>query len=331
MPFFSRQPKERSTRIFFATDLHGSERTFRKFVNAGRFYGVDVLVMGGDIMGKLALPIIREGPDRYRVTIHGRVEHLQGPQELQAAKDRIGFLGFYSKVMDLDEYQALQADPAAVERLFHDLASERLAAWVDVVETRLKGSGMRCYATGGNDDVPAVMELMEHATGGEFSYVEHQAVKIDEDHTMVSLAYTNPTPWHTPRETSEEELWKMIEGVAATAPDRERLIFNFHAPPKDSTLDICPTLDWSTDPPTPIMVAGQTVPHGAGSTSVRRAIETFQPMLGLHGHIHESQAAAKIGRTTCVNPGSEYGEGVLRGAIVTISNGRVESYQMTKG
>jgi Icc-related predicted phosphoesterase len=331
MPFGRGRPKKRPTRIFFATDLHGSERTFRKFVNAGRFYGVDVLVMGGDIMGKLALPIIHEGGERYRVTLHGRVEHFEGQATLQAMEDRIAFLGFYSQVMEPDEYAALQADPAAVERLFHDLAAKRLSGWVDVVETRLKGSGLRCYATGGNDDVPAVMELLEHASGGEFRYVEHEAVQIDDDHTMVSLAYTNPTPWHTPREASEEELWSMIEGVTASVPDRERLIFNFHAPPKDSTLDICPTLDWTTDPPTQILVAGQTVPHGAGSTSVRRAIETLQPMLGLHGHIHESQAATRIGRTVCLNPGSEYGEGVLHGAIVSISEGKVESYQMTCG
>jgi Icc-related predicted phosphoesterase len=54
-------------------------------------------------------------------------------------------------------------------------------------------------------------------------------------------------------------------------------------------------------------------------------------MLGLHGHIHEAQAVARIGRTLAVNPGSEYGEGVLKGCLLTIANGKVTSYQMTAG
>jgi len=73
------------------------------------------------------------------------------------------------------------------------------------------------------------------------------------------------------------------------------------------------------------------VMHGAGSKSVRRAIEKYQPLLGLHGHIHESQSVAKIGKTTCINPGSEYGEGVLRGCIVILGDGKIEGYQMTRG
>jgi len=114
-------------------------------------------------------------------------------------------------------------------------------------------------------------------------------------------------------------------------PDMTKAIFNFHDPPNDSTLDTCPELDWSTDPPEPIVKAGQIVMHGAGSKSVRKAIEKYQPMLGLHGHIHESRGVVKIGRTTCINPGSEYGEGFLRGCIVNVSAGNVESFQMTNG
>jgi Icc-related predicted phosphoesterase len=113
--------------------------------------------------------------------------------------------------------------------------------------------------------------------------------------------------------------------------DPSHCIFNFHDPPVDSTLDTCPELDWSTDPPTPIVKAGQLVMHPAGSQSVRRAIETHQPMLGLHGHIHESPAAVKIGQTLCINPGSEYAEGMLRGALLNLSDGNVESYQLTRG
>lgn len=321
----------RGTKVFFATDVHGSERTWRKFLNAGKFYGADVLVMGGDVMGKLTIPIIREAGGRHRATIHGRVEHFETDAEVEAAKEKIGFLGFYHTVMDEDEYQTTRADPSAIDRLFVDLAKERLIRWMDLAESKLAGTGIRCYATGGNDDVDEVMAAMDRPDARAFVACEGRAVPLDDEHVMVSMPYVNPTPWRTPREAPEPELAERIEAIAGDLPDHGRVIFNFHAPPIDSTLDTCPQLDWTTDPPSQIASAGQPVLYGAGSSSVRAAIERYQPMLGLHGHIHESQAAAKLGRTLCVNPGSEYGEGVLRGCLLTIANGQVKSYQMTAG
>jgi Icc-related predicted phosphoesterase len=156
-------------------------------------------------------------------------------------------------------------------------------------------------------------------------------VHLDDDHTMISIGNSTPTPWKTPREMSDEELGHVIDAMVAQVPDPSHCVFNFHDPPNDSTLDTCPLLDWDTDPPTPVVRAGQIVMHGAGSKSVRRAIETLQPMLGLHGHIHESSGTIRIGRTLCINPGSEYGEGVLRGALVNLSGGNVETFQMTSG
>jgi Icc-related predicted phosphoesterase len=156
-------------------------------------------------------------------------------------------------------------------------------------------------------------------------------VQLDDDHTMISIGISTPTPWKTPREVPEEELGAMIEKMAALVPDMNKAIFNFHDPPKDSTLDTCPMLDWDKDPPEQIISGGQPVMHGAGSRAVRDAIEKYKPMLGLHGHIHESQSVARIGRTTCINPGSEYAEGILRGCIVTFVDGEVQGYQMTSG
>jgi hypothetical protein len=160
---------------------------------------------------------------------------------------------------------------------------------------------------------------------------EGRIVPLDDEHSMISLPFVNPTPWHTPREAPEERLADMIEETVAGLPDMSRAVFNFHAPPVDSTLDTCPMLDASTDPPSQIVRGGQPVLYGAGSTAVRRALEAHQPLLGLHGHIHESQSAARIGRTQCINPGSEYGEGVLRGCLITLAEGRVRGFQMTAG
>ncbi len=330
MAFFGKKSKKLN-RLFFATDLHGSERTYRKFINAGKFYGVDTLVMGGDISGKLLIPIIREANGHYRATLQGTVQHLTTDEEVKQLQERIGLLGFYYKVMDEDEYKALSQDPEAVNKLFHELARQRLTQWVDLAETRLKGTGIRCYVTGGNDDDPEVLEAIRGAGREAFFACEAEIIPIDEQHNMASVGFSNPTPWKTPREIPEEKLNEIIENMCAQVKDFQHCIFNFHVPPLDSTLDTCPKLDWSTDPPTPIVSSGQIVFAGAGSPSVRKAIEKYQPMLGLHGHIHEAQGMVKIGRTTCVNPGSEYGEGILRGCLITYADGKVEGFQMTSG
>lgn len=331
MKLFSRKPASNPNRLFFATDLHGSERTFRKFINAGKFYNVNTLVMGGDIQGKLMIPIIKESSGHHRATVQGRVEHLAAEDELKVLTGKLDILGFYYKIMEQDEFQALQADPAAVHALFNGLARQKLTDWVNLAEERLKGTGIKCFVTGGNDDEWDVLNVMKEQATESFFACENEMVHLDDDHTMISVGISTPTPWKTPREVSEEELGKLIDEMAAKVPDMQKAIFNFHDPPIDSTLDTCPKLDWSKDPPEQITEGGQVVLHGAGSRSVREAMEKYKPMLGLHGHIHESQSVVKLGRTTCINPGSEYAEGILRGCIVAFADGEVQGYQMTSG
>lgn len=331
MPLLARKPARKSTRLFFATDVHGSERTFRKFLNSAKFYEAEVLIMGGDILGKLAIPIIREGDGRYRATLQGRTEKIEGQAGLEQLLGRLGTLGFYNQVMTEEEFQSIQSDPAAVESLFRELARQRLEAWVDLAEDRLAGTGVRCFITGGNDDFPDVLAALYRQGTQAIFGCEGTVADLDDEHQMISVGYSTPTPWHTPREVSDERLGELIEEAVRQIPDPNHAVFNFHDPPVDSTLDTCPLLDWSTDPPMQIVRGGQVVLFGAGSASVRRAIEALQPVLGLHGHIHESPGAVSIGRTLCVNPGSEYGEGILRGVLVSLSGGEVVSHQMTAG
>ena len=331
MPLFSKKSRKAPTRLFFATDLHGSERTFRKFINAGKFYNANVIIMGGDISGKLLVPIIKETNGNYRATLQGTIERLTTQTELDELTTRLGTLGFYHKVMDEAEFLVLSSDEKAVNQLFHELARKRLSNWVDLAEERLKNTGIKCYVTGGNDDDEEVLTAIKRENTNSFFACEGMVVNIDDDHTMVSMGYSTLTPWKTPREVTDERLGEMLEQMIAKVSDPSHAIFNFHDPPLDSSLDTCPMLDWDKDPPEPIFEAGQMVMKGAGSQSVRTAIEKHQPMLGLHGHIHESQSVAKLGRTTCINPGSEYGEGILRGCLVNFADGEIIGYQMTSG
>lgn len=328
---FKAKPAESLTRLFFASDLHGSERTFRKFLAAARHYDVQVLVMGGDVVGKVAVPIIKKAGGGYRVSLMGRTEHLPDEAALANLTERLETLGYYGKIMDEDEFHEISADPAKTEALFRDLAVARLTSWVERAEDRLAGTGTKLYMMGGNDDEQAMLDAVPWDSCKSIVYCEGRVVQIDEHHVMVSDGHSNPTPWHTPRELPEDELGPVLEALAQQVADPSRAIFNFHIPPVDSTLDTCPQLDWATDPPAQIVKGGQPVLYGAGSRSVRDTIEKYQPLLSLHGHIHESGNVTRLGRTTAVNPGSEYGEGVLRGCLLTLAPDAVRSFQMTSG
>jgi uncharacterized protein len=315
-----------STRIFFATDLHGSEKCFLKFLNAGRFYKSNILIMGGDITGKLMIPIVSDGDSNYHATYLDSRHEAKNAQELKDMEGQIQMAGFYPYLTEPKEMEEMQHDEKRVESLFKKLMLDNVKRWVDLAEQRLKGSGVSVYITGGNDDLYEITPVLQSST-----FVvnpEEKVVDLDSRHQMLSTGWSNPTPWKTPRECSEEELGAKIEGMASQIKDFKNTIFNLHVPPVDSGLDTCPRLDESLKP---IIVGGEISMGPGGSTAVRSAIEKHQPLLGLHGHIHESKGFVKIGRTFCVNPGSEYGEGILRGVIVDLEDGKVKNFLLTQG
>jgi len=332
MLFFKKKDKKKQkfTKIFFATDVHGSEPTFGKFINTASFYKADVLVLGGDVTGKLLIPVITDN-GQFRATVMGQVRHAKNEEELKKIKSLIEYMGFYHITITAEEFAALKENPAEVDRLFKEQSHKRLMQWIKKADEKLKEMPVKCYITGGNDDDDDDIALLEQHQTEKVVYPEGKVVMIDDIHPMVSFGYSNPTPWNTPRELSEEELAVKIEEALKGIEDYSNVIFNFHCPPKDCTLDLAPKLDTSYDPPRPVTTAGEAVMVGCGSSAVRDAIEKYQPLLVLTGHIHESRGVVKIGRTTVANPGSEYGEGVLRGIIVNVVDKEVLSYQMTSG
>ena len=116
---------------------------------------------------------------------------------------------------------------------------------------------------------------------------------------MISLGYSNITPFDSPRELEEDELYRRVEVLATQVDDLGHCIFNLHVPPYDSLLDSAPQLDAELRV---VATAGQPVMIPVGSTAVRELIERFQPVVALHGHVHESRGATRIGRTLCINP-----------------------------
>jgi Icc-related predicted phosphoesterase len=313
--------------LFFATDIHGSEICWKKFVNAASFYGVDLLVLGGDFTGKLVVPIIEKDDGTFEADRHGKRQLLQ-KEELEQFEKRIRNLGFYPTYMSSEEHAGYVRDPRGVDRLFDDLMHRRLVEWIEYARQKLAGTGVQIVTAPANDDPYAIDDIIEESGEDVLINVEAQAYEVTDGHQMISTGWTNPTPWDTPREFPEPEIERHIEEMAADLSDRSGAIYNLHPPPFDSKLDLAPQLGEDLSVQTSM---GQQVMVPVGSKAVRNILERHQPLLSLHGHIHESAGAVEIGRTLAINPGSEYGEGVLRGAIVEVGGGKIHRYQATSG
>lgn len=328
-PFGKRRAAEDMTTVFFATDLHGSEVCFKKFVAAARFYGADVLIMGGDVTGKLVVPVVGSGngSGRYAAEVHGATVALRGDQ-LDSFEEKIADEGLYPVRLTPDEHQHYEQHPDEVGDLFLRLMLERLARWVDYAREKLAGSEIRIITTPGNDDPPEIDEVIRERGADRVLLLEGEVYELAPGHQMLNSGYSNLTPWHTHREFPEDFIREHIERMASSISAPENAIFNIHVPPYDSTLDVAPLLDNELAVRTS-MGAQMTGP--VGSTAVRGLIEKYQPLLTLHGHVHESGGTARIGRTLSINPGSEYGEGILRGALVSVGGGRVHRFQVTSG
>jgi uncharacterized protein len=310
-------------KIFYASDIHGSEKCFLKFLNAGKFYKANVIVLGGDLTGKMVVPLIRRN-GAWHARFLGREVAAETDAAVAELEKSIRMNGFYPVRMDEAEHRACQADEARRQALIDRLVLESIERWVGMAETRLKDSGIRCFINAGNDDD----EFVDQALRGS-RVVENRdgdVVDLDEHHQMLTIGYSNTTPFHSPREMNEETLVHHIRRVAAKVSNLAGAVFTLHVPPHGSGLDNAPALEDLKV----VTAGGHTVMVPVGSTAVRAVIEEMQPLLGLHGHVHESRGAKTIGRTLCLNPGSEYSEGVLRGALVTLARDRVKGYQLVQ-
>ena len=315
----------RPTRILFATDLHGSSKCFRKFVNAAPIYRADVLVLGGDVAGKAIQTIVREPDGRWRCRFIGVDYRIEEGPDLDALERLIEDHGYYPYRAEPGEVEALVAN-GGFEALFATLMEQRLAAWLSLADDRLRPSGTPLFFMLGNDDPISLRPLLDAAPWG--THAEGRVVMLDEGHEMISWGYSNITPWHSHREQTEEQLAAALREMAGQLRDPERAIVNVHVPPYGTQLDDAPVLDADLRV---VQVMGQVKFAPVGSTAVRDFLLETQPLLGLHGHIHESAGIRRLGRTIAINPGSDYATGALHGALVTLKDGRVAAHQLVRG
>lgn len=313
-------------RLFFATDVHGSDICFKKFLNAAKIYKADVMILGGDLTGKFIIPVIKINETRYEADFANRRWKIEKPKELNELVKLIRNSGYYVKIMSKDEYEKVKSDSTFVKKMFDELSVEIIRGWIEMAEERLKNSEVELYIMPGNDDSKIIDEVLK-----ESKFVvnpDEKVLEIKGKFEMLSLGASNLTPWKTPREYTEEELNKKLESLASSIKKPELAIFNIHVPPYQTILDLAPQLDNELRV---VTKGGKIIFVHVGSKSVRYVIESYQPLIGLHGHVHESKGVDTLKKTLCFNPGSEYSEGLLRGVIIDLENGRIKSYLFTYG
>ncbi len=312
------------TRIFFATDVHGSEVCWKKFISAAKFYEANVLILGGDMTGKAIIPFIAQGKDKYKVTLLEQETFLEGKEEVDKMVATIRNRGYYPYLTDPAEVAELTAAPEKQDTLFMQETLTTMQRWMEYADAKLEGSGVRCYVCPGNDDVFEVDQVI--AASRHVRSVEGQVIPLDDHHEMASTGWSNPTPWNTHREEPDEALAERIQAVLSQVRDIPNAVFNFHAPPYGSGLDEAPEL---TKDMRPAFAGRSLIP--VGSKSVLQAIEKHKPLLGLHGHIHEGKGSRKFGRTLCINPGSMYEQGILHGVWLDLKEKSLGNYVLTTG
>jgi Icc-related predicted phosphoesterase len=311
-------------KVFYATDLHGSEVCWRKLVNAGPFHGADVVICGGDMTGKAMIPIAWDGTG-WDVTFQDHRFRLESEDQVREIEKKIINRGYYPVRVSREEMAAMVADQDLVDRRFKEVMLSTVQRWMDIAEEKLAGTGIRLIVCPGNDDM---FEVDRVIAGSDVVEMGEAKVLDLDGFSMVSMGWTNPTPWDTYREAPEDKLRTRIERMVDKAPDLRRTIFNFHAPPFGSNLDDAPALDADLQP----LLGGRAM-RPVGSKAVREAIVEHQPLLSLHGHIHEGKGTQRMGKTLAVNPGSAYEEGVLQASIIELDEkrGKIKNYLLVTG
>jgi len=307
-------------RFLFATDLHGSETVWRKFLNSSKHFNLDALVLSGDMTGKLIIPIIKQPDGTYASSLLGEDFQLK-ESDIPAYEEKVRRVSYIPYTTTPEEAAILEADKDKCEKLFETLQVQIIRKWLSLVPDRVPKT-CKVILSPGNDDVFAIDDVIRKDPNVIFG--EEEVVSLDPEHEVACCGWTNYTPWNSPRECSEEEMLQRLEKVVAQVKKLKTAVFCFHCPPYNAVIDMAPKLKPDF---TPVYEGGHPVMIPVGCNAVRKIIEKYQPLIGLHGHIHESPGFIKIGRTPCLNPGSEYAEGILRAYLVEIDGDKIKKLQ----
>lgn len=319
-----RKQREKTMRLYYASDVHGSELLWKKFLNAASHYGAEVLIMGGDLTGKGLVPVVSQNGN-HTARVIGEERTARTESELRELLDAIRRNGMYPLAVTPAEMERLRSDEQELETAFERAIVDEIAHWIALADKKLADSSVMAFVMPGNDDPWAIDRAL--ASGHAARACDGQVIQVGE-HELLSLGWSNRTPWNSPRELDEDELYRRLRALADQLEAPASAIMNLHVPPHASGLDTAIEIDADFKP---VLVGGQPHPIPVGSTAVRQVLEEVQPALSLHGHIHESKGVNKIGRTVVINPGSDYTSGRLEGCICELAGETVVLHHLVSG
>jgi Icc-related predicted phosphoesterase len=298
---------------------------WRKFLNSSKIFKCNWLIMGGDLTGKILTPIVLQPDGTYKADFLGETHTIQS-SGLEDFRRHVKEQCYIPYVCDQMQFEELNRAPQdEIERIFAKLECATLKEWLDLVPEKVS-SDVKVLVHPGNDDKFELDDVLKASP--YITYAEESVVNLDGEHEAACLGWSNPTPWNSPRECSEEELMEKLERLASHVKTVDRALFCLHCPPYESQIDQAPQLD---DNFRPVLEGGRPKLIPVGSKSVRATIEKYQPLLGMHGHIHECRGFMNIGRTRCMNPGSEYTEGLLSAYLIELDGVKIKRLQRVEG
>ncbi|PSN83495.1 hypothetical protein B9Q13_05975 [Candidatus Marsarchaeota G2 archaeon ECH_B_SAG-G16] len=319
-------------KFLLVADLHGSETVLNKTINAAKFYGIKNIIVAGDLTGKLLVPIIEIGNGQFTLNLFGETKVVD-QTKLPEVRKQIRNSGYYCRIVTKSEYEELENSKEKVKQVFIEEMINDLQQFFAKAEERLKPQNARIYFVPGNDDYEEVAQYVESNAPEVIVPFDKKIVEFECGYQLVGYGYSNPTPWHTPRELPEEKIFSDLKQLMEKVDNKKALLV-VHVPPIDTIIDKAPKL---TADLKPVMVGGEYQMISVGSTSVRRIIEDYEPVAGLHGHIHESggldyvKGSRNGNKIPVFNPGSDYQAGILRGAIIELDDKKVKNYLFTRG
>lgn len=312
-------------RIWFVTDIHGSSACFRKFLNLHKQeLKPNVVIIGGDITGKKIVPIIPIPHERYKVPKNSGNKILP-KADLKDYTKNLEDSGYYPLICSETEYKKVISNTKYQSEVLDRLTKQRLEEWVELADKKLLNVEDCIHViNSGNDDDFYVDEILDKSK--TLIRAEGKIIDLPSGYKLISTGYSNKTPWDCPRDLEEESLkdkiFEMLRKINSFKP--EKMIFNFHCPPYNTPLDKAIALNDQMIP-----IPGKT--EHVGSSSVLEIIKEWEPILSLHGHIHEvNRGYTKIKNTISLNPGSDYNFGKLRGVFIRFSDDGTPIFKWTE-
>ena len=222
------------------TDLHGSEICWKKFLNAGSFYGADVVILGGDVTGKAMVPIVQRANGTWEASLQDHRDTLESEDAIVEFEKRVMDRGYYPIRVSDQEYVAMQEDEVLVDKRFKEVMLDGTERWIAMAEEKLANTGIRVIACPANDDMFEIDDLLSGA----------QVVETGDEDDRSSSATSRWSRWAgrtrrpgTPSARPRSPSWRPGSIERSRGHRSETTIFNFHAPPYGSKLDNAPALN----------------------------------------------------------------------------------------